>query len=150
MTASSTARSTGRRISIGSSSGSRRVLRLASRGNKVEGKVQRSFWLDPVVDNALGHRAVDEGVSKSVIVEKLLRKELGMVEKLTYRDALEALRDEGYGTVRTNAYDQDITDHLNELDGDGPEVNWSRAENGIVTIREIGRDGYEVGGWLAK
>lgn len=102
------------------------------------------------VHKALRIRAAETGESMGDIAERALRRELGLMETLTYRTALERLSRDGYDVVRTNAYDQDITDHLNELEDDGPEVNWSKAEDGTVTLVEIGKDGYEVGGWLAK
>ncbi len=102
------------------------------------------------VHKALRMRAAETGEPMEEILDRALRKELGLMETLTYRTALERLSRDGYDVVRTNAYDQDITDHLNELEDDGPEVNWSKAEDGTVILVELGNDGYEVGGWLAK
>jgi len=48
-------------------------------GNRVEGKVQRSFYLPHDVVEALRTAAFERRVSQSEIVEKALRKELGVM-----------------------------------------------------------------------
>jgi len=53
-----------------------------ARGNAVAGKVQRSFYLPHDVVEALRTEAFERRVSQSEIVEKALRKELGMVRKI--------------------------------------------------------------------
>lgn len=50
-----------------------------ARGNQVAGKVQRSFYLPHDVVEALRTAAFERRVSQSEIVEKALRKELGLM-----------------------------------------------------------------------
>lgn len=52
-------------------------------GNRVEGKVQRSFYLPHDVVEALRTAAFERRVSQSKIVEKALRKELGVVDRIS-------------------------------------------------------------------
>lgn len=54
-----------------------------ARGNKVEGKAQRSFYLPHDVVEALRTEAFERRVSQSEIVEKALRKELGVVDRIS-------------------------------------------------------------------
>ena len=51
-------------------------------GNKVAGKTQRSFYLPHDVVEALRTAAFERRESQSEIVEKALRKELGLMKKV--------------------------------------------------------------------
>src|SRR5690606_20606087 len=51
-------------------------------GNKVAGKMQRSFYLSHDVVEALRTAAFERRESQSEIVEKALRKELGLMKKV--------------------------------------------------------------------
>lgn len=54
-----------------------------ARGNQVAGKAQRSFYLPHDVVEALRTAAFERRVSQSEIVEKALRKELGVVDRIS-------------------------------------------------------------------